>query len=900
MPAQTQSLPELIRQFDFGEGIVGGRSDLGIPTMGRRLGRRAYIRHVRLADNAIFRPARAIRVRPGSRDISSAAVASAPQSLGKFYNASGNRVFVHAVTGLGTGALYEAQSAAYATQTAPYSLTDQNLVFEMLNGVLIATQVGGSQAPFFYYQGAGATWLTTVLPAPSAAVTFAADSIGGNLTTAVAYYYRVRWRYTNGSSLAGPVSAAHTPMAPNLTVNINANLTPGSPRADYLGWTLERTKQGGDATGPFYTVNDGTAATYADAAADAALFTLTRDTNHGSPVHVDGIVAHRSRLWGWEGSNLHMSQTIGDPTEATGIFNWIGDNIYLVAKDDGDAIVRCIVQGDRLVIFKRRSIWALEGDAPESFRLRHIYDGAGACGPRAVCATGATLWFDSGDGGLFEMRGDRVMPIGWTQIGHYLDARDLSRQSSGLVTNYLGEYIIFWYSAQSGATNGDQLVFDLRFGVWSHFGSATVGTTVYGWIARDALVQKDELDFNRATLLFCDPTRARANITITSSNNKARIVTPQGTIDMTLATGNPTPIALAQDLQAKTRTAYNVLVASHNGWYVNYGLQILTGFNDLLRVLYGAFTATVTIPAATYDGPGLAAAAQTVLNTLPGLFYPGASDRFAVTYSAGNFTIVLVGNQGHTFGLVGAGVSPFISAAPTMGFLPVTQTAGLSQTSDFSVGPDLFSICWKGQPSGTYGATFKFSDATNFTSAATLGYALVDVGPAPGSFAVAGSVTGYGYHVWAGFTGTVDRAAVDGSGGLPIRFMFESPKIDEGTPNQFKDFERLEAYIESVGASLTATLDFDGDAPSVAVALQVAGGGAQWDNGNGTFDGPPEFLWNDGTRWPSNQRATETQGLPYGSIARRYSVRFRADLANDCVVPGYVVNALLMPEYRYS
>ena len=161
MPQQTASLPQLIRQFDFGEGIVGGRSDLGIPTTSRRLGRRAYIRHVRLANNVIFRPVRAVSVRTGSRDISSAMLASPPQSAGKFYNVGGNRVFVHSITGVGTGALNECQAAAYVAQTPPYALTDQNVTFEPIHGLLVAPQFGGTQPPFFYYQGACATWRST-------------------------------------------------------------------------------------------------------------------------------------------------------------------------------------------------------------------------------------------------------------------------------------------------------------------------------------------------------------------------------------------------------------------------------------------------------------------------------------------------------------------------------------------------------------------------------------------------------------------------------------------------------------------------------------------------------------------------------------------------------------------
>ncbi|HKV69277.1 MAG TPA: hypothetical protein VJN72_14395, partial [Gaiellales bacterium] len=380
-------------------------------------------------------------------------------------------------------------------QVLPWTPTGLWWRFTMANGLLVGCQAGGAQRPIFYsVTNVAETWLSLTLPAPGAAPTFNADTAGGGLTTGATYYWRVRWRHANGNSKTSPVSAGRL-IGANLTANLNIPL-PGAPRTDYIGWTLERTKANGSALGPFYKVADGTAATTSDGLADASLFYETDETIHGEPPVLDGVIFHKGRLVGWYGSLLYVSQPIVGE-EATGIANWIGDLIYPVGKDDGDAIMTVELQADRLWIGKERSIWTFEGDDVDSFRLVQRYEGAGVAGPRAAAALGGVIMFAAGDGRFFVARGNAVEPLGAEEVGDYLDLMDFTRDREIVAKNWLGDFVFFWYVPRGKSVPTDILAYDLKFGNWSHHDNMP---------AVDALVQKDRTDFESASLLVADPT----------------------------------------------------------------------------------------------------------------------------------------------------------------------------------------------------------------------------------------------------------------------------------------------------------------------------------------------------------------------------------------------------------
>ena len=306
---------------------------------------------------------------------------------------------------------------------------------------------------------------------------------GGNMQVGQQPWYRLRYRYLDGSSRE---TAAFQAGAPTAGANLQYNFTniANEIRSDYLGWTLERTIQGGTVNGPFYVVSDGTGTTYTDGAADADLGARSSaQTNkgeiHGEPPHFAGLLAFKNRLVAWEGSNVWFSQGIADARENTGICNWNPLTALGVGRDDGEPIMCVVKQVDRLIVLKRWSTWVIEGDDITNFRVFPLPGGAGCSGPRAACAIGSVVYF-YGDAGFHRLTGNTIEAFGWEQVGHIFDTFQRGQSGDVVVRNYLGQYVLIFFS--SGAPyNDDCLAYDQRFGGWTRF---------RGWYVADFVMQK--------------------------------------------------------------------------------------------------------------------------------------------------------------------------------------------------------------------------------------------------------------------------------------------------------------------------------------------------------------------------------------------------------------------------
>lgn len=351
--------------------------------------------------------------------------------------------------------------------------------------------IGGVTVPNCYVTSGS----TTVFYGTStgATMTGVTNGTSGGMNSNTTYYYRLRYRYSDGSSMAG------APLSVTLAANDHSALISGivnEVRSDYLGWTLERTKYGGTADGPWYELDDNSTAnqtTYTDTQADADLGVRTDpDLAHNEPLHYDGLIAHRDRLFGWQGSTLYCSQVIADE-EGTGICNWNPLNGYEFGKDDGDKITCVVRQNDRLLVFKKWSVWALDGYDPTNFVVVPVYQGAGASGPRAAASMGGTVWF-YGDAGMHVVNGYSTRPFGWQEVGDKFDKVAKDQIANVVVKNYLGQLLLVSYSTSAGY-NDSILVYDQRFGGW---------TTFKGWRANDILVQKHATFGDLQSILFVD------------------------------------------------------------------------------------------------------------------------------------------------------------------------------------------------------------------------------------------------------------------------------------------------------------------------------------------------------------------------------------------------------------
>jgi hypothetical protein len=467
---------------NFSKGIVGSISERGSTRRPDWLA---------AADNLYGRPYRGMRVRPGSRDLSTGILSDAPHSLMAFYSGGGNKLFVGAAN-----KILEVGAGAYTLQVLPGGHPANSDVWSHVNlqGVLVAAQRGSGLSPLRY----AGTWDELKLPKPVVAPTFNAFNPGGSVN-AGNHYYRIRWRFANGSSLVSPTSAVIAVVGPNNTVVLNVT---ESARADYLGWTLERTKLNGTVNGPFWFVQDGSGLIATDTTADADLGYLPDEGLHGEPPQVDGIASWNDRLWGWKGSLLSVSQKAYGDSEATGIANWDPELAFPVSMDDGDTIQVCVPVLDEFLILKRRSVHVMSGVDPDSFILTPVVyadpgrgSEAGCGGPRAACVIGGVAYFWGESGGLFTYAKGTVKPVGWIEMGTYLDTLNQAALDNLVLINHQGNYFLAWYPKGSVTTAEDQIVRDVRMnGQWWHWG---------GWAARDVIELKAGL--LGSSQAICDP-----------------------------------------------------------------------------------------------------------------------------------------------------------------------------------------------------------------------------------------------------------------------------------------------------------------------------------------------------------------------------------------------------------
>lgn len=530
----------IIPIYDFSRGIVGGVSERGSTRNPNWLS---------AADNYYGRPYRGIRVRPGSRDLSTAILSDEPHSLMGFYSSGGNKLFVGAAA-----KIFEVRSSAYTLQTLPGGHPASSDIFTHTNldGVSIATQRTGALTPLMY-DGA---WKELKLPKPTEVITFGADTaivppaLG---VDAGDHYYRVRWRFSKGSSLVGPVSAKHTVTAPNQTVNFTAGFADPSPaRSDYIGWTLERTKVNGTAAGPFWFVKDGTGTTPTDDTADASLGYMADEGLHGEPLHFDGISSFTNRLWGWAGSTVYASQHAEGDLEATGIANFDADLTFPVAKDDGDSIQICLVVLDELLILKKRSVHVMSGVDPESYVLTSVVyadpargSEAGCAGPRAACVIGGVAYFWGESGGMFTYSKGAVKPAGWVEMGRYFDELNTAALDNLLLINHQGNYVLAWYPRLAVSKAIDQIVRDARLNQWWHW---------QNWAARDAIELKSGI-LGGATIAFCDPRNRASFPAIASGATISGPGIPGGTTVSGAVAAGATTLTMSANA---TATAQNV------------------------------------------------------------------------------------------------------------------------------------------------------------------------------------------------------------------------------------------------------------------------------------------------------------------------------------------------------
>lgn len=168
--------------------------------------------------------------------------------------------------------------------------------------------------------------------------------------------------------------------------------------------------------------------------------------------------------------------------------------------DSTDQIVALVPFRDRLMVFKRRSVYAVFGYDRESFVVERVAGAAGTIGQEAVAVSEQNVFWWSPDGNVFVYNGSQV-----TNIGDNISLihKNNRMTSSGLaVLEWADEKL--WVALTSSATAASWLlVFDPsigRKGAWTEYSynavslgfySATTGVnTLFGLLGGNSVLYK--------------------------------------------------------------------------------------------------------------------------------------------------------------------------------------------------------------------------------------------------------------------------------------------------------------------------------------------------------------------------------------------------------------------------
>lgn len=83
--------------------------------------------------------------------------------------------------------------------------------------------------------------------------------------------------------------------------------------------------------------------------------------------------------------------------------DWQTNDFIDVGSDDGDVITALVADGDRLLVFKNRSIWGIYGYDSDTFQVEQISDSLGAVSQEAVVETPNGIYFFHGSTGVHRL-----------------------------------------------------------------------------------------------------------------------------------------------------------------------------------------------------------------------------------------------------------------------------------------------------------------------------------------------------------------------------------------------------------------------------------------------------------------------------------------------------------------
>jgi len=849
--ARRLGMPAVSESFaDFSGGIITGVSEAA----------RGFT-YLKAADNIIFDPKRALASRPGYRAVSDSVLGFPPTSLMRWYGVGTTETFVAASTKIYkivAGGAYVLQSLPITPGTGKWSHTN-------LNGLLICAQEGSADPPLIYD---GTAWMSSTFPTPANSFT-AAEGTAGLVDVGI-HFWRIRWRFKNGASLACAQKQLEI-----LTSVKKAELTviPLSARSDYIGFSVERTKVG--EPGLWYWVGDSaskTAVIFTDNTADADLGDLiaAEPGPYGAAPHFEGVIAHVDRLFGWSGTNLYVSRGIGEE-DGSGVLNFNPLQMYPIKADDGDPIMTAVPQVDRLVILKRMSLHAFLGYDPESFARVQIDDSVGAASTRGAASASGLVFFYGGHNRLFVISGNAVRGFGDTEMGEYLRTILQNQDDLVQVYNYRGESILFCYP-KAAATYCDEIVaYSLADRNWQHHTNIRVAA---------ALCPKVDAEFGGATMLFADPksigTVPGPEIVVEEDVNDL-IEWDRGYSVIDTVTIPPGTYSLSQFGVAATA----LLEALRPYTKCGFGFLIQAGVNDTLLVQQGGVDYRPVLSPGQYTGVSYAVEVQSKIQIETGHWWSvvyNASTHKLEFESDAQFHFLGEGSQGN----VEAGFFQGVNSSST-GSPPCTLTASyMRQPYAFWFQNDSLGGRWlyPDRPDSVLPTCGMGTDPLAMGGEPNYSEPLTDI--PEGAF-----------HVWSAFVGELDQANYAGTEGDPIACYFESPFWDGGGPDTVKDFDRIQFHTKEGNATFVLTIETEDY--GTTIGLSVSQSGSTW---GGAGHKATTLVWNQG-KWGGRKASHATTGITAGTIGHRARVKGRCSATEKFVLEGWDLDALLLPERNY-
>ncbi len=153
------------------------------------------------------------------------------------------------------------------------------------------------------------------------------------------------------------------------------------------------------------------------------------------------------------------------------------------------------------------------------------------------------------------------------------------------------------------------------------------------------------------------------------------------------------------------------------------------------------------------------------------------------------------------------------------------------------------------------------------------------------------------FNVWSAFDGTSDERGVLDQGGVPISFLIETPDWDDGLPDVLKQFDRLQLNARLGRGSLSANLTLDAGAIGSAVPLEAQFSAKRW-GGTGVPVTDDTLIWNQGT-WAGSRVGEIVAALPSGMFGKKARFTLSAELVDDLVLEGYIIDYRLLPDRGY-